>query len=373
MSERQQEAAALERWLFERALPLWWEVGADRAGGGYYEAIDLNGKPVARPHRARSIARMVFAYCEAGRLGWSGPWREAAAHALAYLDKHFVTADGTVASVVGRDGRIDRQTPFDLYEQAFALLAFADGHQVFGEALGCRRQAAALRATLTRSLAHPRGGFREDPAGRLPQRANPHMHLFEAALAWIALDDDPAWRAMADDIAGLCLERFIDPGSGALREFFAADWSPVEGVAGRICEPGHCYEWAFLLDRWAGLTDRPRPQAVARLTAFADAHGLDAGRGVVINAVLVDGSVHDPVARLWAQAERVRAYVRDRRSGADIAAAIRGLRRFLATPLPGLWFDQLGADDRFVDEPARATSLYHIIGAVTELATSADR
>ena len=50
-----------------------------------------------------------------------------------------------------------------------------------------------------------------------------------------------------------------------------------------------------------------------------------------------------------------------------LAAAIRGLRRFLATPTPGTWFDQLGADDRFVDEPARATSLYHIVGAVAEL------
>src|SRR5262245_16764187 len=107
MSELQEEAAALQRWLFEQALPVGWRVGADRAGGaggaggGYHEAIGLDGTPVAKPHRARSIARMVFAYCEAGRLGWSGPWRDAAQHALGYLGEHFVTADGTVASVVG--------------------------------------------------------------------------------------------------------------------------------------------------------------------------------------------------------------------------------------------------------------------------------
>jgi mannose/cellobiose epimerase-like protein (N-acyl-D-glucosamine 2-epimerase family) len=28
------------------------------------------------------------------------------------------------------------------------------------------------------------------------------MHLLESALAWIAVDDDPAWRRMADAIAG---------------------------------------------------------------------------------------------------------------------------------------------------------------------------
>ena len=62
-------------------------------------------------------------------------------------------------------------------------------------------------------------------------------------------------------------------------------------------------------------------------------------------------------------------YSIDRRPDDDarLAAAISGLRRFLATPTPGTWFDQLGADDRFIDEPARATSLYHIIGAVASL------
>jgi mannose/cellobiose epimerase-like protein (N-acyl-D-glucosamine 2-epimerase family) len=36
----------------------------------------------------------------------------------------------------------------------------------------------------------------------------PAHALLEAALAWIAVDDDPAWRRMADVIAALCLEKF---------------------------------------------------------------------------------------------------------------------------------------------------------------------
>jgi mannose/cellobiose epimerase-like protein (N-acyl-D-glucosamine 2-epimerase family)/glycosyltransferase involved in cell wall biosynthesis len=372
MSEVAREAAALRRWLFLDALHLWWEVGADRDRGGFHEAIDFAGKPVAAPHRARSIARMAFSYCEAGRLGWDGPWQEAARHALVYVRDHFVTADATVASVVDLDG-CPRDGSFDLYDQAFALLAFASGHRTFGETEGWRRQAVALRTTLERDFAHTLGGFREDRGGRLPRRSNPHMHLFEAALAWLAIDDDPAWRRMADGIATLCLEKFIDPTTGALREFFAADWSPAPEIEGRICEPGHHYEWAVLLDRWAKLTNRAKPDAIWRLIAFADRHGLDARRGVAINAVLIDGSSHDPVARLWAQAERIRAYIAAGWSGRDITAAIKGLRRFLATPAPGVWFDQLAADDRLVVEPARATSLYHIIGAVAELSAAVPR
>ena len=366
MSDVAAEAAALKRWLFDAALPLWWERGADRIRGGFHEAISLDGSPLPQPHRARVIARQAFSYGEAGRLGWPGPWREAQHHALEYFRKHFITADATVVSVVGLDGEI-ADPRFDLYNQAFALLAFASGHRTFGEAAGWRRQAVALRTTLEQSYAHPLGGFVEDRAGRLPQRSNPHMHLLEAALAWMAVEDDPAWRSMADGIAALCLEKLIDPASGALGEFFARDWSPAPGVEGRIREPGHHYEWAFLLDRWARMTCRNAPEAVPRLIAFADSRGLDVRRGAAVNAVLSDGGVHDPIARLWAQAERVRAYLAQRRSGDDVAAAIKGLRRFLATPTQGVWFDQLGADDAFIVEPARATSLYHIIGTVAEL------
>jgi len=366
MSDVASEAAALKRWLFDVALPLWWKDGADRVRGGFHEAISLDGRPLPRPHRARVIARQAFSYCEAGRLGWEGPWREAQRHALDYFRRHFVTANARIVSVVNLDGTVG-DPRFDLYNQAFALLAYASGHCTFGEGDGWRGQAVALRTTLEHSYAHPLGGFVEDRAGGLPQRSNPHMHLLEAALAWIAVDDDPAWRHLADGIAALCLEKFIDPESGALREFFAADWSPAPGVEGRICEPGHQYEWAFLLDRWARLTGRNKPEALARLIAFADSRGLDARRGVAMNAVLADGSVHDPVARLWAQAERIRAYLARRRSDDEVAAAIKGLRRFLAAPTPGVWFDQLAPDDSFVHEPARATSLYHIVGAVSEL------
>src|SRR5262249_41289982 len=139
------------------------------------------------------------------------------------------------------------------------------------------------------------------------------------------------------------------------------------GVEGRICEPGHHYEWAFLLDRWARLTNRNKPEAVPRLIAFADSRGLDPRRGVAVNAVLADGSIHDPLARLWAQAERIRAYLARPRAHDEVAAAGKGLRRFLATPTQGVGVDRLVPHHGLVLAPARATSLYHIVGAVAEL------
>ena len=234
---------------------------------------------------------------------------------------------------------------------------------------GWQSRAYALVETLKRDFAHPAGGFHEDPHGRLTLRANPHMHLLEAALAWLAIDPNLVWRGMADEIVALCLERFIDRDTAALRESFALDWTPVSGIPGQVVEPGHHYEWAFLLDRWAKLTGRDRPADVPRLIAFADANGLDRKRRVAINGIKLDGSAYDATARLWPQTERMRAYLIDRRDGdeARIAEAIESLSRFLEAPLSGLWYENLAADGRFVVEAAPATSLYHIVGAIAEL------
>ena len=361
------KARQLRDWLLEAAFPLWWRVGADHALGGYHERIDFDGRPVILPRRSRVAARQAFCYREAGRLGWNGPWREAGRYALDFLRDRFAQDDGTVISTVAQDGGVLDAT-FDLYNQAFALLAYACGHDSLDPGGGWQSPAYTLVETLKREFAHPAGGFREDSDGRLALRANPHMHLLEAALAWLTIDPNPVWRDLADEIVALCRGRFIDRDTAALRELFTSDWAPVSGMV-EVVEPGHHYEWAFLLDRWAKLTGRDRPADVPRLIAFADANGLDRKRRVAINGIKLDGSAYDATARLWPQTERMRAYLIDRRDGdeARIAEAIESLSRFLEAPLSGLWYENLAADGRFVVEAAPATSLYHIVGAIAEL------
>jgi len=362
------EAEKLRRWLFEAAFPLWWNIGADRLAGGWYERITLTGQPVILPKRSRVAARQVFSYHEAGRLGWQGPWREAAGHALSFLGERFVRDDGTVIGAVAQDGTIV-DAKFDLYNQAFALLAYACAHRTIDPHGEWQKRARSLMQTLSQEYANPAGGFREDRVGELTLRANPHMHLLEAALVWLSIDHDPVWGRLADDIAALCFDRFIDRETGALRERFGPAWVPLPGKHGQIVEPGHHYEWAFLLDRWAKLTGRDRPAEIAKLIAFSDRNGIDRRRGVAVNAISLDGGVCDPVARLWPQTERLRAYIIDQTDDEHtrLSEAIAALWRYLDAPVAGLWFENLAADGQFVVEAAPATSLYHIVGAVTEL------
>jgi mannose/cellobiose epimerase-like protein (N-acyl-D-glucosamine 2-epimerase family) len=367
-SEFRADAEKLHRWLFELALPLWWRSGADHVLGGFHERLDFSGQPIILPRRSRVAARQAFCYSEAGRLGWEGPWRAAGQHALDFLRERFVQGDGTVITSVDEQGNV-LDPGFDLYNQAFALLAYACGESAIDPNGGWRLRAYALIGTLTRDFAHPGGGFREDRAGRLPLRANPHMHLLESALVWCAIDRQKIWRDMADEIVGLCLSRFIETDTGALREFFENNWTPMRGTDCEVIEPGHQYEWAYLLARWADITGRDRPSAVDALISFADEYGIDPDRRVAVNGVGIDGRIRNPVARLWPQTERIKAYLIDRPDPGDerLREAIDSLYRYLDAPLAGLWYENLDADGRFIFEAAPATSLYHIVGAIAAL------
>jgi mannose-6-phosphate isomerase len=107
--------------------------------------------------------------------------------------------------------------------------------------------------------------------------------------------------------------------------------------------------------------------------------GVDPGRNVAIDALLDDCSTHQASARLWPQTERLKAAVTlarrgDSAEGAYLAHAVgaaRSLRRYLETDIPGLWRDSLTATGAFLDQPAPASSFYHIVCGINELQMAA--
>ena len=86
------DADRLRSWMFEHALPLWWDRAGDRVRGGWFDVIAQDGSTPEVDRRARVQARQTYVYALAGRLGWSGPWRLAAEHGLEYLARAFRTA-----------------------------------------------------------------------------------------------------------------------------------------------------------------------------------------------------------------------------------------------------------------------------------------
>lgn len=364
-----QSATELSHWLVAEAYPLWATVGRDPVYGGFHESLDQDGRPGYEPRRIRVQARQVYAFARAPSFGWAGDAAELVRAGLSYIRRHYRRPDGLFRTLVAPDG-----TPLDdrayLYDQTFVLLALAESQKVLGAQPDLLEEGQQLRETLYRLLKRRDQGFSSGIPEAVPLLANPHMHLLEAALAWMEVSPDPAWQALAEEIVALALARLIDPASGALREQFAADWSVLGPEAGPPVEPGHLFEWAWLLFRWS----RGRPGAVfscaARLVEIAETHGVRDGVGV--NSLTEDLRMGDSTARLWVQTERVKAgnylarHAGTAAHGSVLSQAITGMRRYLRTRIPGLWHDLLD-DGNFVPGRSPASTFYHIVSAITEL------
>jgi mannose-6-phosphate isomerase len=278
--------------------------------------------------------------------------------------------DGLFRTLISVDG-VSLDDRALLYDQAFVLLGLAEAYRV-APTLGAAAEARALRALIFCHYKQEGPGFQSDPEGALPLSSNAHMHLFEACLAWVEVDDDdPEWRELADTVGELALSRFIDARTGALREHFSAGWVPLPGLEGRMLEPGHHFEWAWLLLRWSADRRADARQAALRLIDIGERYGVFSG--LAVNALLDDFTVYDASARLWPQTERLKAaalaarVTGDRRYWATATDAAAALSRYLETPVAGSWHDRITPDGRIVEEPAPASSFYHIVGAISEL------
>jgi mannose/cellobiose epimerase-like protein (N-acyl-D-glucosamine 2-epimerase family) len=357
------------------AYDVWWRHGADHVRGGFHERLNHDLTPTGEPRRSRLHPRQAFAYSHAPRLGWDGPSASAVEHALLFFTAHYRRKDRLFRALVSAQGE-----PLDdkivLYDQAFALLGLASGYGTLGEERW-REAGIELHDALRAGLARPTGGFAETLGRAEPLSANSHMHLLEASLLWSELDGDPRWQNLAKEIIELALTRLIDVRTGALPEFFAADWRPAPAW---VVEPGHQFEWAWLLLRYdASHGDARIERAALRLIEIGEIYGVDRARRAVIASLGNDFSVRDPHARLWSQCERIKAAcsAHAATSGAQYEAmaleAAETLVTYLDTPMRGLWRDRLDPSGAFIEEPAPASSLYHLVGAVLELSHLTER
>jgi mannose-1-phosphate guanylyltransferase/mannose-6-phosphate isomerase len=357
------------RWLKMSALPLWATLGVG-PDGGFIEALDENGAAVGDFRRARVQARQAHVFSLGSKWGWGEGYAAIVERGLARFEATNLRQDGLYRTRVAASGEALDDTAF-LYDQAFVLLATATAAGAGIDADRQHRTAARLLASLD-SLRLPQRGWRE-PGGH-PFQANAHMHLLEGVLAWAALEPDGPWMAIAEEVVALARTRFIDDRGGFLRELFDESWRPAEGEAGRLVEPGHQFEWAWLLTRWGRLHNDPWAEAAARRLFACGERGLDLVRRVAVDELDDTLMVRSRRARLWPQTEWLKAALilaetadcdERRRLIGSAGQALQGLNLYLNPE--GRWHDKLGADGAFEAEPAPASSLYHILAAGQQL------
>ena len=351
-------------WLFESALPLWWEHGADHEGGGFHEKLGQDGLPIGKPVRVRVQARQTYVYARAGALGWSGPWQEAMRHGLAFMLSRYPRGDGLFRSTLDT-----ADDSIDLYDQAFVLFALAHAYEAEGRPRELLDTAQALLRQIDAALAIDQGGYYDGLPHQPVLKSNPLMHLLEALLAWVAMGAEGGFRAAAVALCDLAATRLINPANGAIGELFTAGWAPLGSPGERMYEPGHQFEWAYLLLQAENLLGRPARREAVALEAFGRSFGIDSQRQVALFAVDEAGMPTDRRARLWAQTERLRTSLLFATQGlgdaascqAAVAGSFSGLMRFLATSVPGLWHEWQREDGGFDIAPSPASSLYHLM------------
>jgi mannose/cellobiose epimerase-like protein (N-acyl-D-glucosamine 2-epimerase family) len=357
-------------WLVDDAYPLWSDRGIDSRTGGFVETLSQNGVAAALPRRARVHPRQIYAFAQARIVGWQGDVAGIARRGIDYFTRYYQRQDGLFRALVDSDGAcLDADAL--LYNQAFALLGYAAAAGALDARPEFESRALDLRRVIDTRLGTDDGSYLSEEGFREIRESNPHMHLLEAYLAWAEIGQDAGWAAGVRSIVDLALTRFIRKDINAIGESYLATWQPAPGMAGRLIEPGHQFEWAWLLLRCERWHPGALRAAALRLIAVGEEYGVH--DGVAVNALNDDFTIRDGSARLWPQTERLKA--------ALIAAALTGERRYwsmaesaaaswtpyLNTRLPGLWLDARSSSGEYADSPVPASTFYHLVGGIVAL------
>ena len=346
-------------------------------------------------------ARQLFGFMLAEQRGWraQGLAEELAASADWFVDNCF-RPDG----LAGRRIDIERGLLLDdrptLYDNAFCLLALAQGRKILGEARA-GTLIGQLLGSLDRHLGLAEGdGWRESIPAPKRRLQNPHMHLFEALLVLYDQTRSDAAHRRAEALLGFIGQRFFDRQGHLVREAVLPGAQADEaggnsaertqgGGDGHIgdqggeegYEPGHSMEWVWLLGYRARLFGAPLHEFALPLYQRACAASTGAARTPM--RLAADNSPIDANCRLWAQAESLKAHLCMFELGPPNLAAAAGERslacaeailgRWLVGVAPGGWMDRVGADGKPAAETMPASTGYHLFLAISELSRVAGR
>ncbi len=315
-------ARTLAEWIRLRALPVWSSLGVSPAGA-FHDALDAAGRPVATDDNGRVRLWAAYALRLAGTMGWAGPWAA------------LIQASAS-ARLKPDDASID--------DLALALLAESPGGSV--------EVADAIGALLDAGL-NARPDERDDATA--PWSSEPLLRLFEAFLAWEAIEPDEKWRDRADRTARQALDLSEEENS------FAA--STTEGV--RIVTPTQQFAMARLIQTWASRRRHADGARIARRLFDVGCQGLDATSRPVLETLRLETQTE----RLKAALVMAASYPNDSGAFQDEAeAALASIEPYLSPD--GLWSDRLNGRSGAGNGLATPQALCALLTALQALAAS---
>jgi mannose-6-phosphate isomerase len=356
---------------------IWAGTGWDEAGKHGFEQLQADRTPSALGYRrSMVVGRQLFFFAQAWRV--TGDTILAArAHALFtdLIHRFWDNEHGGWFFALGDDGKPPNATK-DLYGHAFVMFGLAHYGSIFQkpEAIDWARRTNEL---VKRHMSLPQGWYAQTATRDwalldTALEQNPHMHLLEAYLSLHAASGDASYLADARNMVAIYTERLRSPDGAKVLEHFDINGVP-QPQKGRLIQPGHLYEWYWLLNEYADSAGLAAFKAsCAPLLAWADAHGVDAHHGGIYGQVDADGSVVNDRKRIWPATECIKAYATLSRQTGD-SAVYATLSKWIAH-ISDVYFTGSGGWHEYVrrdltpdSDIMPASTPYHVAMAALEV------
>lgn len=359
-------------WLSHQVLPKWFKSGFDK-NGACIEAFKGDGSiALDCVKRSRVQARQMFVISYAHTKGWTQKGKRTLNGIDAFLDgipKPY--SESFFPHLLDQEMAVIDES-VDLYDCAFFLLAYAWRYRAFGDFLAIRK-AEKLMYSIESALRSSYGGWGEGTYTHEIRRQNPHMHLFESFMVLYDCTRNAKWLGYAGEMLALFETRLYDPEYGVVREFFSSNWLPHH-AKGHIVEPGHAFEWVWLLEKYSSATGKPLAHYSEPLYLNAKKYGLvssDGKKQTILSSVNIKGGILDGSQRLWPMTEWIKASIVMATNNPttpsfadDTVSAISSLMRCFSNPnVPGQYVDRLNNQQEVIDDNMPASTLYHLVTA----------
>lgn len=376
MSSIQFQAERCKAWLKDKALPLWLEQGFDKEKGIFWEGLETSSQPYQNSQtRFRVQPRQVYVYSHAMELGWIDAKTEIA-HCLENGFSKFQNEKGEFIFSVDENAEHKDTTHF-FYDYAFALLGYAWDYHLTQSEKSLVKMEEVYQWVQDNLSDNINGGYFSSTSDKTHRSQNPHMHFFESLMVCYEVTDDQKWMNRVNELYQLVSTTFIE--ASFLREFFDENLGTTHETSKQL-DPGHHYEWTWLLAHYAKLSGVDVSGQMMTLNAFAKKYGHN-NVGLVCDEIYDDGSEYRSTSRLWCQTEHLKAQValfelcpnNEHKEG--IIKAVDNIFNFyLDKAEPGLWVDHVDANGKpLAENKSPASTFYHIFLAFSEIIRLADK
>lgn len=355
--------------VFQGLIPNWVNHGFTETGYSLESlTLDWQPNPVGRV-RLLTQCRQLYSLSHATKLGViSGYDAQISKLFNAIIELYFVD-DRWIFSRNDDMNILDTQS--DAYALAFVMLSFSHYFMLTQD----ERALTFIERTdqfLDQKMRHPNGGFYEAfPLNeQTVRRQNPHMHLLEGFVAAFEATQAEKYAARIIEICSLAEQYFVDPKTYTLREFFNADLS-LDAKTGHLVEPGHHFEWVWLLHQTHRITGRKQDLELAKqLWQVATKYGMSANGGI---ANSIDGNtfqIVDADKRIWPITEYLKACCVVKLDEQERCDRLENALEFLQTYYfidHGCWIEYLDANNQSKGFPLPGTTGYHIFLGLAEV------